>query len=106
LDFNQIEHLVEVHKIDEIYLMAALSATAENPAFAWDLNMNSLFHVLNLAKAKKNKKIFWPSSIAVFGPTTQKKIRLNTPSWSRPRYTESASNLVKDGVNTTIISLV
>jgi nucleoside-diphosphate-sugar epimerase len=66
LDFNQIEHLVEVHKIDEIYLMAALlSATAENPAFAWDLNMNSLFHVLNLAKAKKNKKIFWPSSIAV-----------------------------------------
>jgi hypothetical protein len=45
---------VEVHKIDEIYLMAALlSATAKNPAFAWDLNMNSLFHVLNLAKAKK-----------------------------------------------------
>ncbi len=75
LDFNQIEHLVEVHKIDEIYLMAALlSATAEkNPAFAWDLNMNSLFHVLNLAKAKKIKKIFWPSSIAVFGPTTPKE---------------------------------
>jgi hypothetical protein len=45
LDFNQIEHLVEVHKIDEIYLMAALlSATEKNPAFAWDLNMNSLFH--------------------------------------------------------------
>lgn len=75
LDFNQIEHLVEVHKIDEIYLMAALlSATAEkNPAFAWDLNMNSLFHVLNLAKAGKIKKIFWPSSIAVFGPTTPKE---------------------------------
>jgi hypothetical protein len=54
LDFNQIEQLVEVHKIDEIYLMAALlSATAEKPCFAWDLNMNSLFHVLNLAKAKK-----------------------------------------------------
>jgi hypothetical protein len=53
LDFNQIEHLVEVHKIDEIYLMAALlSATAEKP-LSWDLNMNSLFHVLNLAKAKK-----------------------------------------------------
>ncbi|CAM3948675.1 L-threonine 3-dehydrogenase [Flavobacterium weaverense] len=81
LDFNQIEHLVEVHKIDEIYLMAALlSATAEkNPAFAWDLNMNSLFHVLNLAKAKKIKKIFWPSSIAVFGPTTPKE--------STPQYT-------------------
>lgn len=72
LDFNQVEHLIEQHNIDEVYLMAALlSATAEkNPAFAWDLNMNSLFHVLNLAKAKKIKKIFWPSSIAVFGPTT------------------------------------
>jgi nucleoside-diphosphate-sugar epimerase len=80
LDFNQIEHIVEVHQIEEVYLMAALlSATAEkNPAFAWDLNMNSLFHVLNLAKAKKIKKIFWPSSIAVFGPTTP---RINTPQY-------------------------
>jgi len=81
LDFNQIEHIVEVHQIEEVYLMAALlSATAEkNPAFAWDLNMNSLFHVLNLAKAKKIKKIFWPSSIAVFGPTTP---RINTPQYT------------------------
>jgi len=81
LDFNQIEHLVEVHKITDVYLMAALlSATAEkNPAFAWDLNMNSLFHVLNLAKAKKIQKIFWPSSIAVFGPTTPKE---NTPQYT------------------------
>ncbi len=81
LDFNQIEHLVEIHKITDVYLMAALlSATAEkNPAFAWDLNMNSLFHVLNLAKAKKIKKIFWPSSIAVFGPTTPKE---NTPQYT------------------------
>ena len=81
LDFNQIEHLVEVHHITDIYLMAALlSATAEkNPAFAWDLNMNSLFHFLNLAKAKKIKKIFWPSSIAVFGPTTPRE---NTPQYT------------------------
>lgn len=81
LDFNQIEHLVEVHQITDVYLMAALlSATAEkNPAFAWDLNMNSLFHVLNLAKAKKVKKIFWPSSIAVFGTTTPKE---NTPQYT------------------------
>ena len=81
LDFNQIENLVELHQIDEVYLMAALlSATAEkNPAFAWDLNMNSLFHVLNLAKAGKIKKIFWPSSIAVFGPTTPKE---NTPQYT------------------------
>lgn len=81
LDFNQIQHLVEVHQIDEVYLMAALlSATAEkNPAFAWDLNMNSLFHVLNLAKTGKIKKIFWPSSIAVFGPTTPRE---NTPQYT------------------------
>jgi nucleoside-diphosphate-sugar epimerase len=81
LDFNQIEHLVEHYQITDVYLMAALlSATAEkNPAFAWDLNMNSLFHVLNLAKAKKIEKIFWPSSIAVFGPTTP---RHNTPQFT------------------------
>jgi nucleoside-diphosphate-sugar epimerase len=81
LDYNQIQHLVEIHRIDEVYLMAALlSATAEkNPAFAWDLNMNSLFHVLNLAKAGKIKKIFWPSSIAVFGSTTPKE---NTPQYT------------------------
>jgi nucleoside-diphosphate-sugar epimerase len=81
LDYNQIEHLIEQYQITDVYLMAALlSATAEkNPAFAWDLNMNSLFHVLNLAKAKKIKKIFWPSSIAVFGPTTP---RINTPQYT------------------------
>jgi nucleoside-diphosphate-sugar epimerase len=61
-------------------MAALLSATAEkNPAFAWDLNMNSLFHVLNLAKLGKIKKIFWPSSIAVFGPTTP---RNNTPQYT------------------------
>ena len=75
LDFNQIEALLEKYEITDVYMMAALlSATAEkNPAFAWDLNMNSLFHVLNLAKAGKIKKLFWPSSIAVFGPTTPKQ---------------------------------
>ena len=81
LDYNQIEHLIEKYHITDVYLMAALlSATAEkNPAFAWDLNINSLFHVLNLAKAKKIKKIFWPSSIAVFGPTTPRE---NTPQYT------------------------
>jgi nucleoside-diphosphate-sugar epimerase len=81
LDYNQVENVIEKHGVDEVYLMAALlSATAEkNPAFAWDLNMNSLFHVLNLAKAGKIKKIFWPSSIAVFGPTTPKR---NTPQYT------------------------
>ncbi len=81
LDYNQIQHLVEKYQITDVYLMAALlSATAEkNPAFAWDLNMNSLFHVLNLAKAGWIKKIFWPSSIAVFGPTTPKN---QTPQYT------------------------
>ena len=81
LDYNQIEHLLEKYHITDVYLMAALlSATAEkNPAFAWDLNMNSLFHVLTLAKAGKIKKIFWPSSIAVFGPTTPRE---NTPQYT------------------------
>jgi len=79
--YEQVADLIEKYQIDEVYLMAALlSATAEkNPAFAWDLNMNSLFHVLNLAKEGKIKKIFWPSSIAVFGPTTPKH---NTPQYT------------------------
>ena len=77
-DYSSILICVEKHKIDTIYLMAAmLSATGEKyPMKAWDLNMNSLFHVLNLAKAKYISKVFWPSSIAVFGPTTPKD---NTP---------------------------
>lgn len=81
MNYDQVAALIEKYQIDEVYLMAALlSATAEkNPAFAWDLNMNSLFHVLNLAKEGKIKKIFWPSSIAVFGPTTPK---YNTPQFT------------------------
>jgi nucleoside-diphosphate-sugar epimerase len=71
-DFNAVKNCIEKHKIDTVYLMAAmLSATGEkHPMMAWDLNMNSLFHVLNLAKEGVIKKVFWPSSIAVFGPTT------------------------------------
>lgn len=81
MNYEQVESLIDKYKVDEVYLMAALlSATAEkNPAFAWDLNMNSLFHVLNLAKEGKIKKIFWPSSIAVFGPTTPKQ---DTPQYT------------------------
>ncbi|MCO7721752.1 NAD-dependent epimerase/dehydratase family protein [Myroides odoratimimus] len=81
MEFDAVAAVIEKHQVEEVYLMAALlSATAEkNPAFAWDLNMNSLFHVLNLAKEGKIKKIFWPSSIAVFGPTTP---RHNTPQYT------------------------
>lgn len=73
-----IEELIKRHKISEVYLMAAmLSATAEKiPMKAWELNMESLFIILNLAKENRIKKVFWPSSIAVFGPSTPKE---NTP---------------------------
>jgi len=75
LDNNQLKSIVEKEEITDIYLLAALlSATAEkNPEFAWRLNMEGLFNVLNLAKEGKIKKVFWPSSIAVFGPTTPKQ---------------------------------
>ncbi|WP_274474752.1 NAD-dependent epimerase/dehydratase family protein [Mangrovimonas aestuarii] len=77
-DYTAVKVCVEKHGINTVYLMAAmLSATGEKyPMKAWDLNMSSLFHVLNLAKAKVIDKVFWPSSIAVFGPTTPKQ---NTP---------------------------
>jgi len=77
-DKEGISACVEKHQITDVYLMAALlSATAEkNPELAWDLNMNSLLHVLNLAKDKVIKKVFWPSSIAVFSKNSPKK---NTP---------------------------
>jgi nucleoside-diphosphate-sugar epimerase len=81
LNKEELLTIVKKHNIKEVYLLAALlSATAEkNPAFGWELNMDSLFHVLNLAKNKIINKIFWPSSIAVFGPTTP---RQNTPQFT------------------------
>jgi len=77
-DYSAIEDVVIRYEISEVYQMAAmLSATGEKfPMKAWNLNMNSLFNVLRLGKEGKIDKIFWPSSIAVFGPTTPKE---NTP---------------------------
>ena len=77
-DYSSVKICIEKYNIDTIYLMAAmLSAIGEKyPMKAWNLNMSSLFHVLNLAKEGFIKKVFWPSSIAVFGPTTPK---INTP---------------------------
>ncbi len=59
----------------QIYLLAAiLSATGEkNPNLAWNLNMSGLLNVLDIAREEKIKKVYWPSSIAVFGPTSPKK---------------------------------
>src|SRR6476660_7002857 len=61
--------------ITQIYLLAAiLSATGEkNPNLAWHLNMQGLLNVLEVAKEEKIKKVYWPSSIAVFGPTSPKQ---------------------------------
>ena len=73
-DSNLLLEIIKKHKISHVYLLAAiLSANAEKkPSLSWKLNMDSLFNILNLAKEKIIKKIFWPSSIAVFGPSTQK----------------------------------
>ena len=78
LDKPKLLEVIKKYKIKEVYLLAALlSAVAEkNIQFAWDLNMRGLFNVLDLAKEKHINKIFWPSSIAVFGPTSPK---INTP---------------------------
>jgi nucleoside-diphosphate-sugar epimerase len=72
LDRTAVRKLIIDEHVEEVYLLAALlSATAEkNPGFAWKLNMEGLFTILDLAKEGYVKKIFWPSSIAVFGPTT------------------------------------
>lgn len=61
--------------ITQIYLLAAiLSATGEkNPNLAWNLNMQSLLNVLDIAREEKIHKVYWPSSIAVFGPTSPRK---------------------------------
>lgn len=77
-DKNTLFETVKKYDVKEVYLLAALlSATAEKkPAEGWKINMEGLFNVLHLAKDKYIEKIFWPSSIAIFGPTTPKK---NTP---------------------------
>ena len=78
LDKEKLFKTIKDHNISEVYLLAAmLSAIAEkNIQLAWDLNMKGLFNILDLGKEKHIEKIFWPSSIAVFGPTSPK---LNTP---------------------------
>lgn len=72
MNTKQLGEIVDRHGVTQIYHLAAiLSAKGEeNPQWAWNLNMTSLLNVLELAKEKQLKKIYWPSSIAVFGPTT------------------------------------
>jgi len=78
LDKEKLLSIVKKHNVKIIYHLAALlSANAEkNPEFAWKLNIDGLFNVLNLAKEKVINQVFWPSTIAIFGPGTPK---INTP---------------------------
>ncbi|MDP2089809.1 MAG: NAD-dependent epimerase/dehydratase family protein [Flavobacteriaceae bacterium] len=75
---DDVKKILKKYKITEVYLMAAmLSAVGEKfPEKAWNLNMNSLLIILDLAKEGYIKKVFWPSSMAAFGPTSPK---INTP---------------------------
>jgi nucleoside-diphosphate-sugar epimerase len=81
LNRSAVREFIIDQQIEHVYLLAALlSATAEkNPAFAWELNMEGLFTILDLAKEGYVKRIFWPSSIAVFGPTTPREM---TPQYT------------------------
>jgi nucleoside-diphosphate-sugar epimerase len=67
-----LRQVIEKYQIDTVYhLVSLLSAAGEkNPDLAWNVNMVSLKNVLDLAKEYKMKRVFWPSSIAAFGPTT------------------------------------
>ena len=79
LNYDAVEEIVTRYDIDTIYHLASLlSATGEKfPQTAWDLNMNGLMNVLEISRKNGVSKIMWPSSIAVFGPTTPRE---NTPN--------------------------
>ena len=87
-DVLRLEHLVDSHQITQIYHLAALlSAVGEkNPLFTWNLNMNGLLNVLEVARKKNLDKVYWPSSIAAFG--------LNTPKVETPQETVTEPNTV------------
>lgn len=78
LNKKQLKLVLKKHGVTQIYLLAALlSATAEyHPESAWNLNVNGLLNVLDLCRPFNIRKLFWPSSIAIFGPSTP---IINTP---------------------------
>lgn len=88
LDHNRFTEVVKKHGVTQVYLLAALlSASAEKDHhFAWKLNMESLYTVLDAAIDFKFSKVFWPSSIAVFGPTTPRDLT--------PQYTVMEPNTI------------
>ncbi|TWR30217.1 NAD-dependent epimerase/dehydratase family protein [Mucilaginibacter pallidiroseus] len=88
LDKDNLHHLFDKHRPTQVYLLAAmLSAVGEQkPKMAWDLNMTGLLHVLDFAVEFKTAKVFWPSSIAVFGP--------HSPQYDTPQYCVMDPNTV------------
>jgi len=72
MDGARLSELVSKYKVTQVYHLAAvLSAKGEaDPLFAWDLNMKSLLNVLEVARHSGLERVYWPSSIAVFGPST------------------------------------
>lgn len=79
-DAAALAAVVARHRIERIVLLAAaLSANGEkHPQWAWNLNMNGLLNVLELARTAKLKQVFWPSSIAAFGPSTPREAAQHT----------------------------
>jgi nucleoside-diphosphate-sugar epimerase len=88
IDISRLQLVLEHEKVSQIYHLAAiLSGNAEKrPLPSWEINMRSLMNVLELSKELKIRKVFWPSSIAVFGPTT--------PRFDTPQYTVMEPNTV------------
>ncbi len=88
LDDDNLRKVFIKHQPTQVYLLAAiLSAIGEQkPKLAWDLNMSGLLHVLDLAVEFKVAKVFWPSSIAVFGP--------HSPQFNTPQYCVMDPNTV------------
>jgi len=88
LDKDNLHHIFQKHQPTQVYLLAAiLSAVGEQkPKMAWDLNMSGLIHVLDFAVEFKVAKVFWPSSIAVFGP--------HSPAHNTPQYCVMDPNTV------------
>ncbi|MBL4678530.1 MAG: NAD-dependent epimerase/dehydratase family protein [Mucilaginibacter sp.] len=88
MDKENLRHLFDKHRPTQVYLLAAiLSAVGEQkPKMAWDLNMTGLLHVLDFAVEFKVQKVFWPSSIAVFGP--------HSPQHNTPQYCVMDPNTV------------
>jgi len=93
LDREQVRNYIIQHEIKVVYLLAALlSATAEkNPDFAWKLNMDGLFTILDLAKDGYVEKIFWIT-------------RLKRPLWSQQRFMGSPNRRERGGVSITSVS--